>query len=290
MRINYACFSENLTPSPMFHPNGTFYIIFHCDDDDSHQCCDLAMHRGDSWEGPLEPVNNKVFSISQAPGHPEDPFLWFDKRGNWHMLLHNGPHGLHLYSRNGLKFTVAKGNKGPWPFTTDISTTKGVVQTNRRERPVLVFEHGRPRFLVTSVAPKNGRVYTHVQEINISPSPSPPSPPTSDGITLFEKGGSGKLVLSRNDFVENPNRQGKLAWDSCGGAKFDNGHPVHNTGNEIGAVKLNGNWELKFANECALTYVYGSVSFSRSATSQDGKISLGDGTDYFEVATSQQFV
>lgn len=27
----YPCYSKNLTPSPRFHPNGTLFIVFHCD-------------------------------------------------------------------------------------------------------------------------------------------------------------------------------------------------------------------------------------------------------------------
>lgn len=29
--VDFPCFSENLTPSPFFHPNGTLFVVFHCD-------------------------------------------------------------------------------------------------------------------------------------------------------------------------------------------------------------------------------------------------------------------
>lgn len=165
MNITYACKSCNLTPTPAFHPNGTFFLMFHCDDDAGHSKCDLTMHRGDSWEGPLEAVNSRVWDQAQAPGHTEDPFLWIDARGHWHVLLHNGAHGVHLHSRDGLDFTVAKGNQAPWPFTTDISTSDGAFEVHRRERPWMLFEDGSPRLFVSSVQPKEGRTFTHVQEV-----------------------------------------------------------------------------------------------------------------------------
>jgi len=165
----YPCYSCNLTPTPWFHPNGTLFIIFHCDDDATHSQCDLTMVQAPSWKGPYSMVNNgkSIWSVTQSPGHPEDPFLWMDKRGGWHIIMHNGPHGIHVYSHDGLTWTIANNNTAPYPYTTNITTVSGVVTVNRRERPwMLLNSAGNPTLLVTSVEPQSGPDYTHAQAIN----------------------------------------------------------------------------------------------------------------------------
>ncbi|TWU74319.1 hypothetical protein ED733_005858 [Metarhizium rileyi] len=97
----------------------------------------------------------------------EDPFVWRDKRGNYHMLLHSleaeggfgdGPKvGRHAWARS---------YKGPWTFggntlafSTEIDYNDGTtVEFFRRERPQLYFsEDGEmtPLFLGTGVQPKD---------------------------------------------------------------------------------------------------------------------------------------
>lgn len=78
----------------------------------------------------------------------EDPFLWRDKRGNWHFLVHymididlglKGPRvGAHVYARDW---------RGPWTFNnntlaynTSVDFTDGTTTVfYRRERPKLYF-------------------------------------------------------------------------------------------------------------------------------------------------------
>ena len=72
--VDFPCFSENLTPSPAFHPNGSFFIVFHCDADKSHKMCDLTMVRSDnSFRGPYVRVNDKIWDSTGVGPHPEDP-------------------------------------------------------------------------------------------------------------------------------------------------------------------------------------------------------------------------
>jgi len=81
--------------------------------------------------------------------------------------MHNGAHGIHIYSTNGLTWTIANNNTAPYPYTTNITTTSGIVTVNRRERPwMLLNTAGNPTHLVTSVEPQSGNDYTHVQAIN----------------------------------------------------------------------------------------------------------------------------
>ncbi|KAH7322001.1 hypothetical protein BKA65DRAFT_408073 [Rhexocercosporidium sp. MPI-PUGE-AT-0058] len=112
----------------------------------------------------------------------EDPFLWRDKRGNFHMLLHSleegggfgdGPKvGRHAFSR-----TLG----GPWTFnsrTLAFNTTiefgdGSSVEYFRRERPQLFFsEDGKmtPLYLTTGVQEKGEKgSYTVVQPLKGAP-------------------------------------------------------------------------------------------------------------------------
>ncbi|CEJ92711.1 hypothetical protein VHEMI08346 [[Torrubiella] hemipterigena] len=97
----------------------------------------------------------------------EDPFVWRDKRGNWHMLLHsleadggfgNGPKvGRHAFARD---------YKGPWTFvdrslafSTEVKYSDGsTIDFFRRERPQLYFSDDgemTPLFMTTGVQPRN---------------------------------------------------------------------------------------------------------------------------------------
>ena len=70
--MDFPCFSENLTPSAFFHPNGTMFIVFHCDSDATHTMCDLVMVRSTAgWRGPFERVNDKVWSTAGVGPHRE---------------------------------------------------------------------------------------------------------------------------------------------------------------------------------------------------------------------------
>lgn len=167
--IDYPCRSCNLTPSPVV-VNNTVYVMLHCDPDDTHHICDLTMVKAtDPINGPYERVNDRVWDSSEAPGHPEDPGMWVDKRGNWHALLHNGPHGLHLWSSDGGK-TFHTTNKEPYPFTVNVTVdfSSKPVTLGRRERPVMFLDkNGLPYALVTS-AEGEGPTFTLVQMIQTS--------------------------------------------------------------------------------------------------------------------------
>lgn len=189
-RRDFPCFSENLTPSPFFHPNGTFFVVFHCDADKIHRMCDLVMVRGDTWRGPLVRVNDKVWDSSAVGPHPEDPFLWLrtsPRSGStsFHIVLHNTPRGIHLFSVDGLSFTLQQaldeGRVPVGPFVFDETVfLEGPTPCNpgepcanftaaRRERPWILFyaNTSRPRVLVTSMQAPSAwpQVFTHAQRV-----------------------------------------------------------------------------------------------------------------------------
>ena len=182
--MDFPCFSENLTPSAFFHPNGTLFIVFHCDSDASHTMCDLTMVRSDSgWRGPFSRVNDKVWSTQGVGPHPEDPFFFIrvsprTQETSFHIILHNTPRGLHLFSRSGLNFTLQQQLRGttpvaPFVFEELVEQSDGTSFTaGRRERPWLLFKPGTttPEVLVTSMQAGSAWpvVFTHAQAVRSS--------------------------------------------------------------------------------------------------------------------------
>jgi hypothetical protein len=93
----------------------------------------------------------------------EDPFLWRDKRGNYHMLLHSlEPEGGFGDGPKVGRYAYAKEFEGPWivnnktlAFDTHVEYTDGTsIDFYRRERPQLFFsEDGEmtPLFLTNGV-------------------------------------------------------------------------------------------------------------------------------------------
>ncbi|KAK8048113.1 hypothetical protein PG994_009843 [Apiospora phragmitis] len=124
-------------------------------------------------------VKTMAWNTSDYSDHwTEDPFLWRDRRGNWHILCHwmidIAVHGVkyprvggHLFSRN---------LTGEWAFklqevynTTVHFTDGGHTDYYRRERPKLFFSDDgllRPLYLINGVQEFNSSAsYTLVQPI-----------------------------------------------------------------------------------------------------------------------------
>ena len=155
------------------------FIVFHCDKDDTHAMCDLTMVRADTWRGPFSRVNDRIWSSSGVSPHPEDPFFWLRASASgaisWHVILHNTPRGIHLFSEDGLSFALQQslgdGGEplGPFVFNeTVVQAGAPPFTAQRRERPWLLFEQGtsRPRALVTSMqASVHPVVFTHAQAV-----------------------------------------------------------------------------------------------------------------------------
>ncbi|KAF7537432.1 hypothetical protein G7054_g3743 [Neopestalotiopsis clavispora] len=138
---------------------------------------DNFIYRADNYTAPYELVYTPTWNVSNySPRWTEDPFLWRDKRGFFHILAHymiditergeKGPHvGVHLFARN---YT------GPWTFrekaayNTTVQFTDGTsINYYRRERPKVFFdEDGTPLYLVNGVAEEDSRAsYTIVVPI-----------------------------------------------------------------------------------------------------------------------------
>jgi hypothetical protein len=179
--MDYPCYSENLTPSPFFHPNGTLFIVFHCDKDPGHSMCDLTMVRstGRDWRGPFVRVNDRIWDSAGVSPHPEDPFLFMrvsptSGQLSYHVILHNTPRGIHLYSEDGLDFKLqqslnAQLPQPPYVYTEVVNQTdSSSFAAGRRERPWILFtpNTSRPEVLVTSMQSSAWPVvFTHAQQV-----------------------------------------------------------------------------------------------------------------------------
>ena len=97
------------------------------------------------------------------PDVNEDPGIFRDARGNFHILTHDfgQPTGGHAFSKDGLSWTFAGNAYGNGMEYEDGS----VVSFSRRERPQVLSLGGEPAFLFTGVQPQAGLSYTQVQPI-----------------------------------------------------------------------------------------------------------------------------
>ncbi|KAF9872031.1 hypothetical protein CkaCkLH20_10368 [Colletotrichum karsti] len=145
---------------------------------------DYNIYTASAWNTTYEQVHEASWvtaAENDTPYWTEDPFIWRDKRGNWHSLNHwmidlvefnaqQWPRvGSHLFARN---------LTGPWHFPLKTAFTSNVTYEDgswellrRRERPKLYFSNDgemTPMYLVTGVQDTfdgSGRSFTHIQPI-----------------------------------------------------------------------------------------------------------------------------
>ncbi len=168
----------NWNPAPVFLPDGSLRVMAHTD---------WAPWAGETiltaphWKGPYTVRGSDL--VDHCAYCEEDPFMWRDKRGNWHVLYHRmfdpyGPldplwgkwktqpagnpvpqgwAGGHAFSRDG--FTWSKWSRC---YNTSVVLTDGrVVEHNRRERPKLIFDSsGSPTHLYNGVFDTTGSSVT----------------------------------------------------------------------------------------------------------------------------------
>ena len=68
-------------PAPAFHPNGTLFVV--CNHLDLTY---TATSKG--WKGEWAPLSRLKPNFTDKDRNWEDPFLWFDRYGNWHIMYH----------------------------------------------------------------------------------------------------------------------------------------------------------------------------------------------------------
>jgi hypothetical protein len=146
-------------PTAAFHPNGTLFVI--CGNGERI----LAAEGGESWRtGRWRDVPTLNW---RRPTLWEDPTLYYDRHGHWHVLFHvyslkpfaarRERYSGHAFSKDGLDWRFSPFE----PFNGTVSFSGGRQQTfATRERPQLVFDpradpnRTRPVALCSGVNPQ----------------------------------------------------------------------------------------------------------------------------------------
>ena len=169
--------ADTSNPSPLVLANGTVVLAYrgcpeNCTDASTTERIGFA-----SAPSPAAPYTR----LSAAPifDNPnEDPHVWQDSRGHWHLLMHSLEHGGGWGSGPNVgRHAWARDVVGPWTFgsatlayNTTVHFTDGSVTTySRRERPQLLWSDGsqpHPVMLTTGVQEiGTDRSYTLCQPI-----------------------------------------------------------------------------------------------------------------------------
>lgn len=142
-------------PSVYFFKNGTVLMAYRGGWSPWHVGIAVAT----SWKDPFERVSDTY----AFPDINEDPGLFRDTRGNFHILTHyftQAPGG-HAFSKDGLSWKFAG-----QAYNHTIELNNGTdVTISRRERPQVLSVNGTPRYLYTGVQPTSLESFTLVQEI-----------------------------------------------------------------------------------------------------------------------------
>eukprot|EP01065_Artemidia_motanka_P027846 TRINITY_DN33041_c0_g1_i1.p1 TRINITY_DN33041_c0_g1~~TRINITY_DN33041_c0_g1_i1.p1 ORF type:complete len:358 (+),score=102.20 TRINITY_DN33041_c0_g1_i1:54-1127(+) len=124
-------------PAPAYHPNGTLFLV----------CNNFGLTHADGWNASnWAPVRSIPSPGGDPERHWEDAFLWFDRRGSWHLVYHvyclqpyaSGKecYSGHAFSHDGFDWTFS----GTEPFNGTVQFTDGTAATfSTRERPKMIF-------------------------------------------------------------------------------------------------------------------------------------------------------
>ena len=151
-------------------PNGSIILGYRAD---VREGTDLhgeyvSVAHANTIEGPF--VDGRRIKPAIWEGAAEDPCLWQDERGHWHMLMHNmnrsEPTGMHAFSRDGHTWTRST----VFPFDAAVNFSDGTsTEMKRRERPeLLLSKRGQPRYFVSGVMDYDDHTYTLVVKVRAS--------------------------------------------------------------------------------------------------------------------------
>ena len=135
-------------PAPIFH-KGAFYLATQ---HTRHIWTTKSVAPGSTWSL----FANVSFANVPQGARPEDPFMWIDKRGNWHIVNHaydssqkmqcgNSTLSTHFFSSDGLNWHCGERN----PYGHVVHFDDGTSHTyTTLERPNLHFDaHGQMDYL-----------------------------------------------------------------------------------------------------------------------------------------------
>lgn len=137
-------------PSPFLAPNGTLFLA-----------CTWSIHSAPTPEGPWgDPIQVPVPKAADC--HWEDPFLWIDKRNNFHLLSHawsalpypSNAISAHAFSEDGVNWNFSEVE----PYNNSVVRQDGTVDRFATlERPKLVFgdpsQPHTPTHIINGVSP-----------------------------------------------------------------------------------------------------------------------------------------
>eukprot|EP01079_Euglenida_sp_SAG-EU17-18_P008757 gene8757-30_t len=95
----------------------------------------------------------------------EDPFLWVDHRGNYHILYHEDGYGGAAHSPDGVRWDYDGTNRA-YPYTVQYEDG-GSLECLKREEPKVLLEDGVPTLLINQCT---------VSQNGTDPSPGPGKP------------------------------------------------------------------------------------------------------------------
>eukprot|EP00045_Choanoeca_perplexa_P010550 m.107686 g.107686 ORF g.107686 m.107686 type:complete len:359 (+) comp15317_c0_seq21:140-1216(+) len=140
-------------PAPMQHPNGTWYVVCNTRN--------FVLYRADAFSGPY-------VEVAEFPGRPpltgvwEDPFLYLDTVGNWHVIAHSWDHTIktncnasnvsgHFFSADGMNW---ESTRTP-PYGHEVTFTDGSTKIfSTVERPKMYLNAtGFPTHMTFGVDP-----------------------------------------------------------------------------------------------------------------------------------------
>ena len=112
-----------------------------------------ALLMASSWRGPYRfAASDSDARWRGSTANAEDPFLWIDKRGNWHQLVEGNPMpGGHAWSADGIAWSNISGSNGEFAqngcfnLSRPYKAANGSVvnATYYTERPKLLFAADR---------------------------------------------------------------------------------------------------------------------------------------------------
>jgi hypothetical protein len=152
-------------PSARVDPStGAVTLMYHgstCDGSSKGERLGLAdaAHWNDSTY--VKRAGPPIVGPENGTGSHEDPFVWVDRRGNYHALTHNQGDGnrcgsssaghscgAHLFSRDSYRWGIS--SKAAYSSAVRLKSNASVVNTGTRQRPQLVFSDDgarRPLYL-----------------------------------------------------------------------------------------------------------------------------------------------
>jgi len=148
-------------PAPVILQNGTVLLFYRgSSTQGTTKIYQIGLASAPSWKGPYtRVVDSSLFTVSN-----EDPFVWQETDGHFHMLTHYfAGGGGHAFSADGVNWKFAGVAYNESVVWDDNTTTK----FGRRERPQVLIENGKPVILFNGVTPEGSNdSFTIASQIN----------------------------------------------------------------------------------------------------------------------------